>query len=669
MRFRKSKKVGPFRLNFSNAGVGVSVGVKGARVGVNAKGTYVQVGRGGIYYRKNFPHKRRLNQNEVGPRVPADGNRDSALQAHLESSIPEELKAQLKRANAISWEAYLIPPIAFIALYQFSVGVVSLLALLSIFPLRAWSRHRRRAVLQYNLDDLGKNTVGALQQIAGHLGQTSRLWYIKHEQAESDWKRNAGASRRIDRAKAEVRQGAMPNVSTNIEVWGVHASNGLQCFFLPDGLYVTRNNAYGVFPYSKLSVTSSHTRFIESERVPDDSEVVDETWQYVNKRGGPDRRFKFNRRLPIVRYGQLFLNTSDGLDLEFYTSSDAIAEDVARALTELSSIQRGLPDKPPLSTTKTPKPVAAQKQGVDAFAAFERNSRDSNKRNNRGNNDGKEKTEMDDSFLSEALEQIGSNVARAEFDGTDGIDNQAFEFADEIKALIDFEPSQVKSRWITSEIERYHTRIKLVTPCYKHLMALLNQKGYVDLDSDPLEPFFESLKTDDSETNRYQYLQRVLYALYALLLQSHFIRLTQTSLQDSDVLDLFNKQYHSVKAKCVMHQVEIPERFYLELPLQSTLENALYEMSDYTQEQFYRKELRRSVAWCTSLMPKYEHYITNGADRMIKSEITDARELLNGVIVDLFELQVLYGSLVDAPYTMLTVIRQHEQDVSLPQTI
>src|ERR1051326_237327 len=53
--FRKSKKLGLFRLNFSKSGVGVSVGVKGARIGGNAKGqTYVHAGRKGVYYRKTF---------------------------------------------------------------------------------------------------------------------------------------------------------------------------------------------------------------------------------------------------------------------------------------------------------------------------------------------------------------------------------------------------------------------------------------------------------------------------------------------------------------------------------------------------------------------------------------------------------------------------------------
>jgi hypothetical protein len=53
--FRKSAKIGPVRLNFSKHGVGVSAGVKGLRVGVNAKGQrYMSGGGGGLYFRENL---------------------------------------------------------------------------------------------------------------------------------------------------------------------------------------------------------------------------------------------------------------------------------------------------------------------------------------------------------------------------------------------------------------------------------------------------------------------------------------------------------------------------------------------------------------------------------------------------------------------------------------
>src|SRR4030095_3525577 len=51
---RKSFRAGPIRFNLSKSGLGISGGVKGARLGVGPRGTYVHAGRHGLYYRKHL---------------------------------------------------------------------------------------------------------------------------------------------------------------------------------------------------------------------------------------------------------------------------------------------------------------------------------------------------------------------------------------------------------------------------------------------------------------------------------------------------------------------------------------------------------------------------------------------------------------------------------------
>jgi hypothetical protein len=52
---RKSFRVGPLRLNLSKRGIGASVGVKGARLGVDASGKpYAAGGRYGLYFRESL---------------------------------------------------------------------------------------------------------------------------------------------------------------------------------------------------------------------------------------------------------------------------------------------------------------------------------------------------------------------------------------------------------------------------------------------------------------------------------------------------------------------------------------------------------------------------------------------------------------------------------------
>jgi hypothetical protein len=49
---RKSFRLGPVRINLSKSGLGASVGVKGARIATGPRGTLVNAGRMGLYYRK-----------------------------------------------------------------------------------------------------------------------------------------------------------------------------------------------------------------------------------------------------------------------------------------------------------------------------------------------------------------------------------------------------------------------------------------------------------------------------------------------------------------------------------------------------------------------------------------------------------------------------------------
>ncbi|MGQ9495791.1 MAG: DUF4236 domain-containing protein [Thermoanaerobaculaceae bacterium] len=95
---RKSFRMGPIRLNLSKSGLGVSIGVPGARVGLTPLGeSYVHLGRGGIYVRERISSaKHRSGQyrtnneanvlyEDTGTTFPASGieNAPTRLQQQL----------------------------------------------------------------------------------------------------------------------------------------------------------------------------------------------------------------------------------------------------------------------------------------------------------------------------------------------------------------------------------------------------------------------------------------------------------------------------------------------------------------------------------------------------------------------------------------------------------
>ena len=59
------------------------------------------------------------------------------------------------------------------------------------------------------------------------------------------------------------------------------------------------------------------------------------TWKYVNKNGGPDKRFKDNRQLPIMHYAELTLSSAHGLRFLVQFSNPRLAEPFVRSLERL----------------------------------------------------------------------------------------------------------------------------------------------------------------------------------------------------------------------------------------------------------------------------------------------------------------------------------------------
>lgn len=83
--------------------------------------------------------------------------------------------------------------------------------------------------------------------------------------------------------------------------------------FLPDRVLIRDGSGFANLPYQALLAVAEPLCFIESGPVPSDSRQVDTTWRYVNVRGGPVRRYKDNRRLPVMLCGRLVLSDQRGL--------------------------------------------------------------------------------------------------------------------------------------------------------------------------------------------------------------------------------------------------------------------------------------------------------------------------------------------------------------------
>lgn len=108
---------------------------------------------------------------------------------------------------------------------------------------------------------------------------------------------------------------------------------------MPDRLLVFDASGVGAVSSHDLAVEVSETQFVEEEAVPQDAVVIGKTWRYVNKKGGPDRRFKDNREIPICAYEQLHLSSRTGLNEVLQVSRRGVGAPFRAALLTMGKLK------------------------------------------------------------------------------------------------------------------------------------------------------------------------------------------------------------------------------------------------------------------------------------------------------------------------------------------
>ena len=107
---RKSFRAGPIRFNLSKRGIGASIGVTGARIGMSSEGrAYVHGGRGGLYYRKSLGTGggARSGDRGAGAARPAPGPIELTEDTGVTYGAPRE-KEQATEALATPVRRYVI---------------------------------------------------------------------------------------------------------------------------------------------------------------------------------------------------------------------------------------------------------------------------------------------------------------------------------------------------------------------------------------------------------------------------------------------------------------------------------------------------------------------------------------------------------------------------------
>jgi hypothetical protein len=346
---RKSVSLGPFRFNLSTSGIGVSAGIPGFRLGSGPRGNYVHLGAGGVYYRHTFSDD--VPVRPAAPRLPISGTHapleaiESEGAATIVDSSSEELLDELRAKRrklslapfAIAGSVILLWMVLVAGWPAWAFLVMACLCLGAVLTAAYRDRIAKTVVILYDLEPHVASAFERFSEWAQALAGARRTWHVAASGAVYDRKYHAGASELVQRHVTTVRTAAPPFVKTNVPVLSV-AAGRQTLYFLPDRLLVYDRSAIGAISYRSLDISVGQQRFIESESVPGDATVVDSTWRYVNKSGGPDRRFSHNPRIPICLYDELAFRTTSGLHEVLQISRSGIGDGFAAALRHLANV-------------------------------------------------------------------------------------------------------------------------------------------------------------------------------------------------------------------------------------------------------------------------------------------------------------------------------------------
>jgi Protein of unknown function (DUF4236) len=346
---RKAIRVGPLRFNLSKSGVGVSAGIKGLRVGAGPRGHYIHMGRGGLYFRQTLSPSRPSSDPGPASHLPTVACTASEFQEIESSSVLrmadgssadllKELNEKRQRLRllpfAVSGAAVVIMSLITAAAPSWAVVAALLACVAGCWLAATRDTMRRTTVMMYDLEPDVAKAYEAIHSAFQDLKGCGRVWHVEAKADVLDGKYHAGAGNIIKRSVVSVTIGQPALVKTNIDVPLLQAGRQVLAF-MPDRLLVLEPSAVGAVSYTDLVLEHRDTRFVEEQDPPSDATVIDRTWRYVNKSGGPDRRFKDNPELPICAYSQLRFFSDSGLNEIFQISRRAVGESQRVALAEM----------------------------------------------------------------------------------------------------------------------------------------------------------------------------------------------------------------------------------------------------------------------------------------------------------------------------------------------
>ena len=304
--FRKSVKLGGLRFNFSKSGVGISTSTKGFRIGSGPIGNYVQIGKNGASYKKILGKSKRNTNIYNKVQNIERHNQDNYIHKSEDEDIDEYNTEEICDSSSVELIEEIKNNYSKITLKWFSLLFLfnTYIFMLSFIIFAYLDYKRKNTIIFYDIDEETEARLQQFYDAFDEITKCKRRWYILSQEYNFNAKYNSGASSLVNRKNIKIKNKVPKYIKTNVKIPCIPVGKR-KLYFFPDKILIIDGKKVGALLYKNLEVIITNGNFIEKELKPWDGTVVGYTYKYVNKNGGPDRRFANNPRYPIMRYSYI----------------------------------------------------------------------------------------------------------------------------------------------------------------------------------------------------------------------------------------------------------------------------------------------------------------------------------------------------------------------------
>jgi hypothetical protein len=264
-----------------------------------------------------------------------------------EDEFERDLREGIRQSNwfagfafvvAMIWGVWTIIDLA--GQFSLTFGTLKFVLFLMLLALGyIYKAKRTKVFIGYVLAPGAEAKLNQILRAFDTLRRCSGVWAFQVQANANDkqWKYNAGGQFSVAKLPVAIFNRPIPNIETNINVCGV-AYGRLAIYFLPEKLLVIDGAQILHVPYNQLGFDRTHLEYVETQgHVFPDSVILEHRWKFINRDGSPDRRFKSNFQVPLVRCGILALNLS-GMRVSLLTTDPNAPDSFCRALPKLDSM-------------------------------------------------------------------------------------------------------------------------------------------------------------------------------------------------------------------------------------------------------------------------------------------------------------------------------------------